>query len=178
MPLKCKIFILGIILTLYGFVNFDISSASYTRQVASANIGVANYINNKESDYIAVLKIDSISFKRGLYDRDSPLNNLRENITFLDSSSMPDKHNGNVIIAGHSGNSKESYFKDLYKVKYDDVIEIYYNNKVYTYIVSDIYKVPKTGVVEIIRDRSKNTLTLITCASNNQQLVVISYLKE
>ena len=31
---------------------------------------------------------------------------------------MPDIENGNFILAGHSGNSKNSYFKNLKKLNY------------------------------------------------------------
>ena len=37
----------------------------------------------------------------------------------------------------------------------------------------NIYQVEKTGKVDIIRNKEKTTLTLITCSGDNEQLVVI-----
>jgi LPXTG-site transpeptidase (sortase) family protein len=86
---------------------------------------------------------------------------------------MPDIENGNLILAGHSGNARVSYFKNLNKLKLDDTAIIIYNNKEYNYKVVDIYEIDKTGDAEIIRDENKNTLTLITCKHNTKKQIVI-----
>ena len=62
-------------------------------------------------NYIAVLKIPKIGLERGLVDPTSYLNNVNYNLEWLDGSSMPDEVNGNVIIAGHSGSARISYFR-------------------------------------------------------------------
>ena len=86
---------------------------------------------------------------------------------------------GNLIIAGHSGNYNNSYFRNLYLLEVGDDITIHYNNKKYIYTISKIYLEDKDGNVRIIRDNSKTALTLITCTKddNNHQTVYISYLK-
>ena len=50
-----------------------------------------------------------------------------------------------------------------------------YNNYKYTYILKDIYNVPKTGEVEIRRNIDQTVLTLITCThgSDTEQTVYI-----
>ena len=49
--------------------------------------------------------------------------------------------------------------------------------KKYKYIIDDIYDRNKTGYIEIIRDKQRNTITLITCKKNtNMQIVFIGYL--
>lgn len=129
-------------------------------------------------NYIAVLKIPKIGLERGLVDPNSYLNNVNYNLEWLDESSMPDEEKGNVIIAGHSGSARISYFRKLDKLDIDDEISIDYQNKNYTYKVTDKYLIEKTGSAEIIKNKNKNTLTLITCKHNtNYQIVIIAELK-
>ncbi len=128
-------------------------------------------------NYIAVLKIPKIKLVRGLVDRNSYLNNIKYNVEILKDSSMPDEVNGNVILAAHSGNARISYFKNLDKLKLGDDISIEYKSKTYKYKVVDIYLIDKTGTAEIIRNKDKSTLTLITCKHNtNKQIIVIAEL--
>lgn len=129
-------------------------------------------------NYIAVLKIPKIGLERGLVDPNSYLNNVNYNLEWLDGSSMPNEENGNVIIAGHSGSARISYFRKLDKLDIDDEISIDYQNKNYTYKVTNKYLIEKTGSAEIIKSKNKNTLTLITCKHNtNYQIVIIAELK-
>ncbi|HAB66825.1 MAG TPA: sortase, partial [Firmicutes bacterium] len=70
-----------------------------------------------------------------------------------------DQENGNVILAGHSGSARISYFKKLDNLSLGDMVYIDYNSKLYSYKVVDIYDIDKTGKAEIIRDKNKSTLT-------------------
>ena len=128
-------------------------------------------------NYIAVLKIPKIKLVRGLVDRNSYQNNIKYNVQILKDSSMPDEEKGNVILAAHSGNARISYFKNLDKLAIGDDISIEYKSIIYNYKVVDIYLIDKTGTAEIIRNKDKNTLTLITCKHNtNKQIIVIAEL--
>ena len=129
-------------------------------------------------DYIAVLKIPKIKLERGLVSKESIDNNVQKNIQILDESTMPDKENGNVILAGHNGNGSTSYFRNIHKLQLDDEVSIYYNGYEYKYKVMNSYKVNKTGKVDIIRNNDKSTLTLITCYGKDKQLIVICELIE
>lgn len=130
-------------------------------------------------DYIAVLKIPSIGLEKGLVSKDSYYNNVNKNIKILDESDMPDEENGNVILAAHSGNGKNAFFKNLNKLKIDNIVSIFYNGYEYRYRMVNTYDVEKTGTVEILRNAQKNTLTLITCRHNtNKQIVIICELVE
>ena len=124
-------------------------------------------------EYIAVLKIPKINLERGLVNPNSYLNNVNYNVEIVKGSSMPDQENGNVILAGHSGSARISYFRNLDKLTLDDLVYINYNNKVYSYKVTDIYDIDKTGKAEIIRDKNKSTLTLITCRHNTKKQIII-----
>ncbi len=135
--------------------------------------------NTSQLDYIAVLKIPSIGLEKGLVSKDSYYNNVNKNIKILDESDMPDKENGNVILAAHSGNGRTAFFKNLNKLKKDNIVSVFYNGYEYKYKMVNTYDVEKTGTVEIVRNSEKNTLTLITCRHNtNKQIVVICELVE
>ena len=90
---------------------------------------------------------------------------------------MPNVDGGNMILAAHNGYSSIAFFHNLYKLEIGDKVFINYNNKRYTYVISKIYDVMKTGNVTIKRDKNKTTLTMITCKGNDKQLVVIGYLE-
>lgn len=125
-------------------------------------------------EYIAVLKIPKINLERGLVNPSSYLNNVNYNVQIINGSDMPDVNNGNLILAGHSGNARISYFRNLNKLDLKDTATIIYKNKTYNYKVVDKYEIEKTGEAEIIRDKNKNILTLITCKHNtNKQIVII-----
>ena len=125
-------------------------------------------------NYIAVLEINKIGIQRGIYAKDSKQNNVNRNVKLLNESDMPDKEKGNVIIAGHSGNSYVSFFKNLPKLKQGDEASIYYQGKKYVYHLMNVYEIPKIGKAHIKRNSEKNTLTLITCKHNtNMQYVFI-----
>ena len=125
-------------------------------------------------NYIAILKIPKIKLERGLVEPSSYLNNVKYNLQWIDGSSMPDQVNGNVIIAGHSGSARVSYFKKLDQLVIGDSVSMDYKNKTYNYKVVDIYDIEKTGTAEIIKNKNTTTLTLITCRHNtNKQIVII-----
>lgn len=129
-------------------------------------------------NYIAILKIPKIKLVRGLVDRNSYLNNVKYNVEILKDSASPEEQNGNVILAAHSGNARISYFRNLDKLILGDDISLEYKSKTYKYKIVDIYLIEKTGKAEIVRNKNKNTLTLITCKHNtNKQIVIIAELQ-
>jgi len=133
--------------------------------------------NNEE--YVAVIKIPKINLEKGLYSKESRLNNVNKNIQIIKESSYPNVEKGNFILAGHSGNATTSYFKKLDKVSIDDEVSIFYGGVEYKYKVVNIYDIDKTGTANIVRNAEKTTLTLITCRHNtNKQIVVICELVE
>lgn len=130
-------------------------------------------------NYIAVIKIPKIGLEKGLASKGSYWNNVNRNIEILSESDMPDVENGNVILAGHSGNSGVSYFRKLNKLQNDDTVSVVYNGKEYKYKMVNSYEIEKNGYAHIVRNAEKSTLTLITCKHNtNKQIVVICELVE
>ena len=126
-------------------------------------------------EYIGYLEIKKINLKQGFLSKNSRYNHVNYNIQLLGPSNYPDKELGNTIIAGHSGNSYLGYFKNLYKLKLGDEAKITYKGYIYNYKIVNIYNVPKTGKVKVVRDYKKTCLTLITCTykSKTQQTVYI-----
>lgn len=156
----------------YYNTEFKKEEDSDEETVSSSTINEEKKKNKIE--YIAILKIPKINLERGLVNPNSYLNNVKYNVEILDNSSMPDKDKGNFILAAHSGNSKVSYFKKLNKLEFGDSVFIDYKGATYNYVVTKIYDVEKTGKAQIIRNKNKNTLTLVTCRANtNKQIIVI-----
>lgn len=127
--------------------------------------------------YIGYLTIPKINLKKGFTTKESKYNTVSKNIQILSASDYPDKENGNVIIAAHSGNLAVSYFKQLYLLNVGDYAYIEYNGVKYTYKIVNIYNIEKTGKAEIIRNKNVSTLTLITCTKDNKKTQTI-YISE
>lgn len=191
---KSWLIVIGSLLFLFGtsLIIYDIYS---TKQIENEeSLAVEEFYINEETideepiieeekeikeqqkiNYIAVLKIPKIKLERGLVEPNSYLNNVNYNIEILDESSMPDEKSGNVILAAHSGNARISYFRNLDKLSIGDDISIDYQSNTYKYKVVDTYLIDKTGTAEIIRNKNKSTLTLITCKHNtNKQIIIIA----
>ena len=130
---------------------------------------------NGRYDYVGYLTISSLGIERGFTKIGNPYNSVKYNIQVIQGSSMPIDKNGNLILAAHSGTSSIGYFNKLHYLELGAEAKITYGNKIYNYKLVNIYEVEKDGTVEINRDASKNTLTLITCTyeSNTKQTVYI-----
>lgn len=193
--IKC----IGLFLLVCGAFMFIYNQTMKTRSNEENNLKIEEFLENETNeeivveedikeetntsnvssyDYIAVLEIPSINLKRGLVDPSSKYNNVNYNIQIINKSTMPDVVNGNLVLAGHNGASYVSFFRNLDKLNINDKIYIYYGGYKYEYSLSKIYDTPKDGNVEVHRDNSKTTITLITCKKNTKdtQVVYIGYL--
>ena len=121
------------------------------------------------SKYLGVLEIPKIGLKRGFYNIDSRYNDIQYNVSLVKGSNMPDVDKGNLILMAHSGDAAISYFAFLHILRIGDNAYVTYNGNKYTYNLVNVYDVPKTGKVKIVRSYEHNTLTLITCTKNNDQ---------
>ena len=119
------------------------------------------------SKYLGVLEIPKIGLKRGFYNFGSRYNNVQYNVTMVEGSTMPDYTNGNLILMAHSGDAYISFFAYLWKLNVGDTAYVSYLGKKYQFQITDIYDVPKIGVVKIRRNMDRTCLTLITCTKNN-----------
>ena len=148
--------------------NVEINTEYIDEEQSEENDTVKDDVLSKPTrDFIGFLEIKKIDLKTGLVAKDSYYNNVNRNVEILKVSDYPDVMNGNLILASHSGTSSISYFKNLYKLNLSDIASVYYKDYVYHYKIVDIYKVLKTGSLEIKRNKDKNVLTLITCTKNS-----------
>ena len=138
---------------------------------------IDNDIKEIKEKYIGIIDIPKIKLKRVFYNINSSLNDVNKNIMVLKGSKMPNIKGGTLFLAAHSGNSNISFFRNIDLLNIDDEIMIYYNNKVYFYIVSDSYETVKNGKISINKNINENILVLTTCSKNkDKQLIVVSKL--
>ena len=128
--------------------------------------------------YDMILVIPKIGLKKGIYKKSDIKNNINDNVTINKDSDYPDSDNSDVILMAHSGSGNNAYFNNLNKLDSDSLIELYYNHKKYIYKLDRSYCVLKNGKVNIVREKDKKTITLITCSQKdkNMQEVYIGYL--
>lgn len=167
---KIIIFSIYIILLIliYNFYN-DYNKKIIDKSKVVNFFDTVNESNRKQDDYIAVIQIPKINLEKGIYNIDNPLNNVDKNIAVLRETIWPDQKNSHIILASHSGNSDISYFKKLNKLKINDEIFFYYNNKKYVYSINNIYEVEKRKYINL--DLSNDDISLITCKGKNNQII-------
>lgn len=136
-------------------------------------------IIKKNVNYYAVLEIPKINLKKGLYEKSSYMNNVNRSVYILKESVFPNEREiSNIYLASHSGNSKVSYFKNLYKVNINDYIYLFFNGNKYIYEVYDKYEIDKKGLLHINKT-DKSNITLITCkVGTDKQYVFNAELKQ
>jgi LPXTG-site transpeptidase (sortase) family protein len=145
--------------------------------VAISKVIKAKSKSSFHPNYLAQIRIPKIGLNHYLYDVNSYMNSVDRNIEILKSSDMPDKTDGNFILAAHNGDSGVGFFRNIDSLNLNDLIIVNYNGKNYNYLVSDKYDILKTGKAVIKRDKAQNSITLITCKGLYQQLIIIGYLK-
>ena len=178
---KSKIILCLIII--YIFINTINLSIEKNKEIKTKNkieYTLEKEITYKEKTnvYDSILSIPKIGLKRGIYKVTDKQNNIEANIMIHYSSVYPDKDNSNIILIAHSGSGSKAYFKELYKLDNDSLIEFYYQHTKYVYKIANIYSINKNGKALINRDKNKKTITLITCDSQDKtkQIVYIGYL--
>ncbi len=124
---------------------------------------------NDTNNYVAVIEVPTISLKTGIVMSNSSYSTMNKNVSIFPDSDMPTKENGNFILFAHRGSSRVSYFKDIYKLKADEEIYIYYNNSKYTYKVINKYNVSMYDHTPLNKMSDKTIITLITCKKNDNK---------
>lgn len=126
-----------------------------------------NYINS----YLAVIEIPSLNLKTGIVMSNSSFTTMDRNVSIYPTSTMPDQH-GNFILFAHSGNSRTSYFKNIWNLKIEDEIYIYYHNVKYVYKVSNVSEVSMYNN-KPIENEGKDKITLITCNPQDNSVRIV-----
>ncbi|NLL01758.1 MAG: sortase [Mollicutes bacterium] len=139
----------------------EVSPVVETPKVTSPPIDYTKY-------YVGYLSIPKLDLRKGFTEIDNKYNNVNRNIQVMKPSDYPDVEKGNFIIAGHSGSSAVSFFKDLYKLVLGDEIFVTYKDREYKYVIKNIYTDLKDGDVVVRRNKNTTTLTLITCTKGDK----------
>lgn len=131
-----------------------------------------------EENYLMVVEIPKINLRKGIYNINSKNNTVNKNIQIMRESDMPNKDKGMLVLAGHNGNSRVSYFDRLNELNKEDKVYIYYANNKYTYEISNMYEAEKNGTITVKKEREKTVIVLISCKKNtkDKQLVYIGNL--
>lgn len=131
-----------------------------------------------EEDYLMVVEIPKINLRKGIYNINSKNNTVNKNIQIMKESDMPNKDKGMLVLAGHNGNSRVSYFDRLNELNKEDKVYVYYANNKYTYEISNMYEAEKNGTITVKKEREKTVIVLISCKKNtkDKQLVYIGNL--
>lgn len=125
-------------------------------------------INSKRTNVIGILEIKSIGLKAPIVDGEENLDYVVAK--YRNSANFGQV--GNVILAGHN-NMKGSIFKNLYKVKIGDIIEIKTDNNIYKYKLTEIVIVNPSDSSLLTQDISKKEITLITCINRAKERLIL-----
>ncbi len=166
--------ILGFLFLSCGFLllfgNFTIKKATEIKETRKIETKV-----RENNSYFAILEIPKISLKKELFSINDSQNQVDKNILVHSKSIFPSEENSYIILAGHSGNGKNAYFKNLYKLKKGHELKLYYQNNIYTYEILAIEEQNKTGTLDL--RKYADALVLITCTKNNSKTQTIYYSK-
>lgn len=126
------------------------------------------YIFNVEDNYLSIPKI---SLKNKIYEVNDEENIVDKNIQLIKDNI------DNYVLAGHNGNVKIAYFKNLDKLVVGDLIYFYYHGVLRIYQLNKVYEIKKNGYFKI-QKYSFPVINLITCKkdSNTLQVVYVGYL--
>lgn len=148
---------LGIVIPLFQFSEYKIVKNKEIQELEEK-------INNES--YFMVLEIPKIKLKKELVEIESEDNHVDKNIYLHPSSSLPGNITSNIILASHSGYGMHAYFQNLYKLKLQDEVIIYYLDNIYTYVILEKEVQEKNGFLSLKKEY-KDMITLITCTKNN-----------
>ena len=117
---------------------------------------------------IGILRISSINLK-------APIVNGEENLNYVVAkykNSPNFGENGNTILAAHN-NMKGSIFRNLYKVKIGDTVEVQKDNEVFKYKITQREILEPSDPSLLTQDLNKKEITLITCTNRAKQRLIV-----
>ena len=117
---------------------------------------------------IAILKISSINLKAPIVDGEENLNYVVAK--YKNSPNFGE--NGNTILAAHN-NMKGSIFRNLYKVKIGETVEVQKDNELFKYKITQREIVEPNDPSLLTQDLSKKEITLITCTNRAKQRLIV-----
>ncbi len=119
------------------------------------------------SSKIGSIHIKSIGLYQNLYEISSSDNQVDKSVTIL-------YHDENLtILAAHSGDGINAYFRHLEELKLGDLIKIELYQSKNNYVVTKIETVKKTGSIRIPK-KDDPTIILTTCGNNSDEQLNIT----
>ncbi|MDM0612822.1 class D sortase [Clostridium perfringens] len=137
-------------------------------QEQSSNTYKNNNSATNNPGTIGILRISSINLK-------APIVNGEENLNYVVAkykNSPNFGENGNTILVAHN-NMKGSIFRNLYKVKIGDTVEVQKDNEVFKYKITQREIVEPNDPRLLTQDLSKKEITLITCTNRAKQRLIL-----
>lgn len=158
------------------FEDFNNKVDSHEKEEKKETI-ISNYSNNN-INYLGVIEIPNIGLKSGFVLSDSTFSTMNRNVSVYPTSKMPSEK-GNFILFAHSGNSRVGYFKNIYKLKENNLIYIYYNSKKYTYKIKEVLELSKSNHLPLSQETNMSRITLITCKKDdsNKRIIILGELE-
>ena len=155
------------------------NNSSIDNSIEKENDNIENKVSNKfeykeegensnRTNVIGILEIKSIGLKAPIVDGEENLDYVVAK--YRNSANFGQV--GNVILAGHN-NMKGSIFKNLYKVKIGDIIEIKTDNNIYKYKLTERVIVNPSDSSLLTQDISKKEITLITCINRAKERLIL-----
>ncbi|MDZ4994458.1 sortase [Clostridium perfringens] len=149
----------------------DKSKEQTSNTYKTLNKNKGNKNNNSATNntgVIGILKISNINLK-------APIMLGEENLDYVVAkyrNSPNFGENGNVIIAAHN-NMKGAIFRNLYKVKIGDIVEVQKENEVFKYKITEREIVEPNDPSLLSQDLNKKEITLITCTNRAKQRLIL-----
>ena len=137
-------------------------------QEQSSNTYKNNNSATNNPGTIGILRISSINLK-------APIVNGEENLNYVVAkykNSPNFGENGNTILAAHN-NMKGSIFRNLYKVKIGDTVEVQKDNEVFKYKITQREILEPSDPSLLTQDLNKKEITLITCTNRAKQRLIV-----
>lgn len=147
--------------------NHKFNLESYSKQYNNDGNKV---IKETKINYYMILEIPEINLKQGIFNINDKRNQIDKNVTILNIDIFNNKINSLVLVS-HSGNASNAYFKNLHKLKLNNEVIIYYNDRKYIYKVNKIYSNTKNSTFSINKNH-KDKLILITCLNRKEYLIL------
>lgn len=118
----------------------------------------------------AVLQIPSLGIIAQITEGSNP-ETLKNYVGVVEGSARPGRV-GNYALAAHN-NIDTEIFRDLHKIEIGAIVNVYTQNKMYTYKISEKFNVKPTQVDVLKGNDDKKEITLITCNYNATERVIV-----
>lgn len=166
MRIKKLLFISSLIIIIFSIYR-SFKYFTNAKEEVITQIKTINEIKNQTYTTIPYIEIPSFNFQRIIIDTTNLQNENKTYIGIFNEIKMIDKI-AHLVLAGHN---TKAVFGFLYKIKNNELINIYYKDKKYIYKVQ-YKKIINVKELHYLKEHG-NYLTLITCTNNDQQRLIV-----